>query len=388
MSDHLTIPYGKQWIDENDIQSAIKVFQSDWLTQGPKIQEFEGALSSYCGSKYAVAVSSGTAALHLANLAIGHREGDKIITSPITFVVSSNSVIYAGGTPIFADICEDSFNINPAEMRNQIIKHPEIKGIISVYFAGLIPEVEEIYNIAKENDLWIIEDACHAFGGRWKDSKGVEHIVGDCAYSDMATFSFHPVKHITTGEGGVILTNNKELYKKLLILRNHGITKDPEMLMENHGDWYYEMQNLGFNYRMTDIQAALGLSQLEKSDQWIHRRNYLIKRYDEFLIPMDEVVPQCHPPEQKNSFHLYVAKFERRKKLYEFLRCKNIYTQVHYIPIHLQPYYRQRFGYKHGDYPIAEEYYSKALSLPLYPRLTDQEQNYVIENIIDFYGKS
>jgi len=382
------IPYGKQWIEEDDIRSVIKVLRSDWITQGPKIQEFEKALTDYCGAKYAIAVANGTAALHLANIAIGTTTGDKVITSPISFLASSNSIIYAGGTPVFADICEDSFNIDPDEIKKQINEHPETKGIIPIHFAGLVPDVEAIYNIAQENKLWIIEDACHAFGGKWRDSKSVEHRVGVCAYSDMTIFSFHPVKHITTGEGGAILTNNKNFYEKLLMLRNHGMTKNPKQLIENNGDWYYELHELGFNYRITDVQAALGIQQLKKSDSWQKKRRNIVSHYDEAFKSLETITPQIHSDDGSYSYHLYVVQAESRKELYNYLRTKEIYTQVHYIPIHLQPFYKENFNYKKGDYPIAEQYYKKALSLPLYPSLSEDEQDFVIESIFEFYGES
>jgi len=378
------IPYGKQSIDDKDVKSVTEVLRSDWLTQGSKIKEFEEALTDYCDAKYAVAVANGTAALHLANIAIGTKAGDKVITSPISFFASSNSIVYTGGTPIFADICEGSYNIDPSEIRKQIDKYPEIKGIIPIHFAGLISDMEAIYKIAKENELWIIEDACHAFGGNWKDSSGTEHRIGDCFFSDMTIFSFHPVKHITTGEGGAILTNNKNLYDKLLMLRNHGMTKNPDQLVENHGGWYYELHELGFNYRLTDIQAALGIQQLKKSDFWQKKRKNIVSRYDEAFKSLETITPQIHPDDGRYSYHLYVVKAEKRKGLYNYLRAKGIYTQVHYFPIHLQPFYKKNFNYKKGDYPIAEQYYEKALSLPLYPSLSEIEQDSIIKSIEEF----
>jgi len=382
------IGYGRQTIEEIDIQEVVKTLNSDWLTQGPKIEEFEVDLAEYCGAKYSVVVSSGTAALHLANLAMGTKIGDKVITSPISFLASSNSVVYVGGIPIFADICKSSFNVDPAEIRKQIKKHPETKGIIPIHFAGLVTDIEAIYDIAKQNNLWIIEDACHSFGGNWSDSNGAEHRVGDCTFSDMTIFSFHPVKHITTGEGGAILTNNKNLYEKLLILRNHGITKKPEKLMENHGGWYYELHELGFNYRITAFQAALGIQQLKKSYSWQKKRRNIVAYYDEAFKSLETITPQIHPDKGSYSYHLYVVQAENRKELYNYLRTKEIYTQVHYIPIHLQPFYKRNFNYNNGDYPIAEQYYEKALSLPLYPSLSEEKHDFVIESIFDFYGKS
>jgi len=381
------INYGKQTVETIDIQAVTDTLQSDWLTQGPKVSAFEAALAEYCGARYAVVVANGTAALHLANLVMDLQPGDGVITTPITFLATANSVIYCGGQPYFSDVDQDTINIDPMAVKKTLDSVPGMKGIIPVHFAGVVADMEKINEIARQNDLWIIEDACHALGGNWIDAKGDKHRVGDCSYSDMTVFSFHPVKQITTGEGGAILTNNENLYQRLLKLRTHGMTKDPSQLEENHGDWYYEMPELGYNYRITDIQCALGLIQLQRNDVWVARRRELVSRYDAAFAALDEIRPQSHTDSEGSySYHLYVVRASYRKELYNFLKTKGINTQVHYIPVHLQPYYRERFGYGRGDFPVAEEYYNQALSLPLYPLLNDQEQDYIIYQVKDFYA--
>jgi len=383
------IPYGKQEIDQSDIDAVIDTLQSDWLTQGPKVFEFEQCIAKYCGAKYAVAVSNGTAALHLANLVIDKTYPKNVITTPITFLATSNSILYSDGTPVFVDIKKDIYTIDPKKVLKLLETGKKINGIIPVHLGGVICEMDLLYEIANKYGLWIIEDACHAIGGKWLDKKGNLRKVGDCAYSDMTIFSFHPVKQFTTGEGGAITTNNKVLYKKLLELRTHGMTKDSTSLLENHGPWYYEMHDLGYNYRMTDIQASLGVEQLKKNDEWVRKRRQLVKKYDEAFLSVNEVMPQLHPDiNYKYSYHLYIVQCQNRYDLYEYLSKNNISTQVHYIPIHLQPFYKKKFKYNSGDFPIAENYYNNALSLPLYPGLTECEQNKVISLIKKFYEKN
>jgi len=294
--------------------------------------------------------------------------------------------MYCGGRPYFTDIEQDSINIDPIAVKKLLAEIPGIKGIIPVHFAGVIADMEKINAIARQNDLWIIEDACHALGGTWIDTKGNKHRVGDCTYSDMTVFSFHPVKQITTGEGGAILTNNEKLYQRLQNLRTHGMIKEQSRMEENHGDWYYEMLELGYNYRITDIQCALGLMQLQRNDEWVARRRELVSRYDTAFKVLDEIQPQSHPDSEGGySYHLYVVRARDRKELYDFLKTKKIKAQVHYIPVHLQPYYREQLGYSLGDFPVAEEYYNQALSLPLYPLLSNQQQDYIIHQVKDFY---
>ncbi len=383
------INYGKQSIDEKDVKAIVDTLNSDWLTQGPKVDEFEQCLAKYCGSKYAVAVSNGTAALHLANLAIVTDLTTNVITTPITFLATTNSVIYAGGHPVFSDISEGSFTLDPEMVKELAGGKTGFKGIIPVHLGGVVCDMEALKGIAEKYNLWIIEDACHALGGKWIDKSGKTQTIGNCSLSDMTIFSFHPVKQITTGEGGAITTNNKVLYEKLLTLRTHGMTKDSSLLKENHGGWYYEMHELGYNYRMTDIQAALGIEQLKKNDDWVKKRRELVSNYDESFKNVEQITPQQHPDRSgEYSYHLYIIQCEKRADLYQYLKENGVNTQVHYIPIHLQPYYKNKYGYGRGDYPVAEKYYDNALSLPLYPTLTDSEQDKVISLIKQFYEKS
>jgi len=383
------INYGKQLIDKKDIQAVMDTLSSDWLTQGPKVDEFEKALAKYCGSKYAVAVYNGTAALHLANLAIGTNATTNVITTPVTFLATANSVIYADGHPVFGDISEGPFTLDPKKVKELAEGETGFKGMIPVHLGGVVCDMDTLKEIADENNLWIIEDACHALGGKWIDKTGKTQTVGNCSHSDMTIFSFHPVKQITTGEGGAITTNSETLYKKLLILRTHGMTKDTNLFKENYGGWYYEMQELGYNYRMTDIQAALGIEQLKKNNEWVKIRRNLVSRYDEEFKNVEQIVSQQHPDKNGGySYHLYIIQCEKRDELYQFLKENGVSTQVHYIPIHLQPYYKNKYGYGRGDYPVAEKYYENALSLPLYPTLTDREHEKVISLIKKFYEKN
>lgn len=386
-SERKPIPYGRQFIDNDDLRSVESVLKGDWLTQGPTIEAFENDLADYCGAKYAVAVSNGTAALHLVNLVLGVEAGQKVVTTPLTFVATSNSVIYAGGDPVFADVEEGSFNLSPDSVKPALDSPQNMVGMIPVHLGGLVPDLESLYTIAQNRGMWLVEDACHSVGGHWVDSKGNEHRVGDCSFSHATVFSFHPVKQITTGEGGAILTNDEKLYSSLIQLRTHGITKDPsQFVKKTDGPWYYEMQDLGFNYRMTDIQASLGITQLKKSDQWVSRRLELVTRYDQAFADLGQVRHQFHPVNQHHSYHLYILLAEQRDALFEHLLDNKVYCQVHYIPVHLQPYYSKKYGYQPGDFPIAEKYYSQALSLPLFPTLSDDDQNYVIQLIRDFYA--
>jgi UDP-4-amino-4,6-dideoxy-N-acetyl-beta-L-altrosamine transaminase len=381
------IPYGRHFITDDDIKAVTDVLKSDFLTQGPCIADFEKAFSEYIGVKYAVAVSNGTAALHLCTLALGVKEGDKVITTPITFVASANCIRYAGGDVIFADIDPETCLLDIKNVR-KLLKSSKIgtyKGIIPVDFAGLPVNLELFRQLADEFGLWIIEDACHAPGGYFKDSKNVTHNCGNGDYADLAVFSFHPVKHIAAGEGGMITTNNEQLYHKLRNLRTHGIQQNPELKHFDHGKWYYEMQELGFNYRLTDFQAALGISQLKRAESGLKRRREIASVYEKAFSDKPYIIRQAGY-KKEHAYHLYIVEFHRRKELYEYLREKNIFAQVHYIPVHLMPYYRQ-FGWKEGDMPHAEKYYSSCLSLPVYPGLTETEQQYVIDNISHFFNE-
>ena len=378
------IPYGKQFISQDDIDAVVKTLQSDFLTQGPEIAEFEKKFAKYIGCKYAVAVANGTAALHLSALALNVNETSNVITTPVTFAASSNCIRYCRGNVFFADIEKDSYLLDLNKVEALIRSKPSgfFTGIIPVDLAGRAVNLEEYRTLADKYGPWIIEDACHAPGGYFIDSIDEKEFCGNGKFAELAIFSFHPVKHIACGEGGMITTNDEALYKKLLLLRTHGITKDPCLLHENHGGWYYEMQELGYNYRLTDFQAALGISQLERADEGLRKRRVIAKKYFEAFKNLDGIIGQAGYVEG-HAYHLYIIEVEDRLGLYNYLRSKNIFAQVHYIPVHTLPYYRQ-LGWKTGDFPIAEKYYSQCLSLPMYPTLTNEEQAYVIESIAEY----
>ncbi|HAZ10361.1 MAG TPA: UDP-4-amino-4,6-dideoxy-N-acetyl-beta-L-altrosamine transaminase [Candidatus Omnitrophica bacterium] len=388
------IPYGRQSIDKDDVKEVVKVLKSDWLTQGPMVRRFEEALTKYCGAKYAVAVSSGTAALHLACIAAGLKKGDEAITSPITFLATPNAVLYTGAKPVFADIDYDTVNISPGEIEKNITK--KTKAILPVHFAGLPCDMPGIAKIARKHNLIIIEDACHALGAEYKVS-GKWTKVGSCKHSDMTIFSFHPVKSIATGEGGAITTNNKELYERLIILRNHGVTKDNARFTNFYSSifpketWYYEMQYLGFNYRITDMQSALGISQLKRIDIFLKRRREIASIYNRQISKIDEIEAPFEENNVRSAWHLYVIRIRKnrglksdRNKLFSYLRKAGIGVQLHYIPIYLQPYY-YKLGYKKGICPQAEEYYQTALSLPIYPMLANKDIKYITTKISKFF---
>lgn len=436
------IPYGRQHITAEDIQAVVETLQSDYLTQGPHIPAFEEAFAAYTGSRYALAVSNGTAALHLCALALNVQPGDKVITTPITFVASANCVRFCGGEVVFADIDPRTLLLDIKSVRHLLEAAPRAtyKGIIPVDFSGRAVDLEAFRALADEYGLWMIEDACHAPGGFFVDSRGEKQYCGNGRFAELAIFSFHPVKHIACGEGGMITTNDEELYKQLLRLRSHGITKGddpysnsaafangwlpeaenetappnpgtvrpevtptagqhsprrakesteseagtlPESTGQDYPAWYMEMQQLGYNYRLTDIQAALGLSQLKRADEGLARRRQLAARYYEALKDLPAVRQQSFGPEG-NAYHLYVIEAVQRRGLYDYLRSCNILTQIHYIPAHLMPYYRQ-YGWQEGDLPAAEEYYRHCLSLPMYPTLSDEQQDYVIGCIRNYY---
>jgi UDP-4-amino-4,6-dideoxy-N-acetyl-beta-L-altrosamine transaminase len=399
------IPYGKQNITTEDINAVIETLTSDYLTQGPKIKEFEEAFASYIGCRYAVAVANGTAALHLCTLALEVTEGDKVITTPITFAASANCVRYTGGEVVFADIEPDTYLLDINKVRTLLESVPRgtYKGLIPVDFAGRAVNLEQYRDLANEYGLWIIEDACHAPGAYFIDSKGEKQHCGNGKYAELAIFSFHPVKHIACGEGGMVTTNDEALYKKLLTLRTHGITKQEDDYLNEpslafglqytgkeaetarvaYPKWYMEMQTLGYNYRLTDFQAALGISQLSRADSGLNRRREIASVYQKAFSNKGFIKGQSGYIEG-HAYHLYVIEAENRAGLYEHLRSQNIFAQIHYIPCHLMPYYRQ-YGWKQGDMPAAETYYSACISLPMYPTLTDEEQSGVIKTIIDFY---
>lgn len=367
------IPYGRQTIDEDDINAVVDVLKSDYLTTGPKIAEFEQAVASYTGAKYAVAISNGTSALHAACFAAGIGQGDEVITTPLTFAASANCVLYCGGTPVFADVDPYTYNIDPEDIRKKITD--KTKAIIAVHLAGQPCDMDEIHSIAQEHNLIVIEDGAHALGSVYKGKK-----VG--CLSDMTTFSFHPVKPITTGEGGMIMTDNEELYKRLVLFRSHGITRDNSMMTRNEGPWFYQQLDLGYNYRITDIQCALGCSQMRKLDKFLKRRRELVERYNNAFIECDNIVTPYQLPDTQSGWHLYIVQVKKhdRKQVFETLRDKGIGVNVHYIPVYMHPYY-QEHGYKDVHCVNAEEIYSHIISLPLYPGLTDEQQDYVIDTL-------
>jgi len=396
MNNHI-IPYGKQFISEDDIDAVVKSLNGDYLTQGPTILEFEKKFSNYIGSKYSIAVSNGTAALHLCALALGVKKGDKVITTPITFAASANCIRYCGGDVVFSDIDSETYLIDLEKVEDLLVQNPKgtFKGIIPVNFAGKGVDLEKLRVIANKYDLWIIEDACHAPGGYFIDSKQVKQNCGNGFYADLAIFSFHPVKHIATGEGGMITTNDEKLYNKLLELRTHGITKDTINFKNNidfangiageqyYPGWYMEMQNLGFNYRFTDFQAALGISQLSRAEAGLIRRKQIAEKYRDAFINKEFIINQSGLVEG-HAYHLYVLEVKDRLGLYNYLKQNNIYCQIHYIPCHLMPYYRN-FGWKEGDMPNAELYYKNCISIPMFPGMSDDDIERVISEIYKFY---
>jgi len=376
------IPYGRQNIDQNDIDAVVSVLQSDFLTQGPKVREFESKFAEYVGAEYAVAVNNATSGLHLSVLALNLSKGDRVITTPITFAASANCIRYAGAEVWFADIDPNTYLLDINSVKELIESKPKgfFKGIIPVDFAGLPVNMEDFRALADAHDLWIIEDACHAPGGYFIDSKSVNNFCGNGNYADIGVFSFHPVKHIACGEGGMLTTNSKELYEKLMLLRTHGIAK--ENIDENHGDWYYEMIELGFNYRLTDFQSALGITQLEKNNIGVKRRNEISAFYKKAFE--GKIKFQDLPAGTYNAHHLFIIEVENRKGLYNFLHSKGILAQIHYVPVHTMPYYKS-IGYLDANLIHAEKYYSRCISLPIYPTLSNEEQSYVINSVKKYY---
>lgn len=368
------IPYGRQCIDEDDIKAVVDVLKSDFLTTGPTVKAFEDEFAKRVGAKYAVSVNNGTTALHLAVKALG-KDIKEAITTPNTFVASANCVRYVGGDVVFADIDNNTYNISVEDIRNKITKNTDL--LIPVHFAGTPCDMDEIQKIKEEYGLYVLEDAAHALGAMYKDKK-----IG--SISDVTTFSFHPVKHITTGEGGMVTTNDPNIYDRLLYLRTHGITRDKNRMTKYDGAFYYEQIDLGFNYRLSDLNAALGLSQLLKIEKFLKRRREIARKYDEVFDRVG-IKHQKVSENMESAYHLYVIEVENRNELYEFLKKNDILTQVHYIPVHTQPYYRSLLG--NISLEKSENYYSKALSLPIYYSLTDEEQDYVIDKILEFYNK-
>lgn len=373
------IPYGKQTIEQDDIQAVVDVLKSDFLTTGPKIAEFEQTVADYVGAKYAVAISNGTSALHAACFAAGIGPGDEVITTPLTFAASANCVLYCGGTPVFADVDPKTYNIDPEDIRRKITDRT--KAIIAVHLAGQPCDMDAIHSIAREHGLIVIEDGAHALGSVYKGKK-----VG--SMSDMTTFSFHPVKPITTGEGGMIVTDNEDFYKKMVLFRSHGITRDDSMMTRNDGPWFYQQFDLGYNYRITDIQCALGCSQMKKLDRFLARRKKIVARYNEAFADCDNIITPYQLSDTESGWHLYIVQVKNcdRRQVFENMREKGIGVNVHYIPVYMHPYY-QEHGYENVHCANAEEIYSHIISLPLYPGLTSEQQDYVIDTLKSLCGE-
>ena len=380
------LAYGKQKIDEDDINSVVKVLKGDYLTTGPIVSEFENSVAKYVGTKYAVAVSNGTAALHMACYAAGISEGDEVLVPAITFAASSNCVLYCGGKPVFIDIDPKSYNIDINKIKEKITN--KTKAIIPVDFAGQSVDMDSILKIAEEYNLIVIEDAAHALGSEYKNEK-----VGSKAH--MTEFSFHPVKPITTGEGGVVVTNSKELYEKMILFRSHGITRNSELMIENQGPWYYEQIDLGYNYRLTDIQSALGLSQIKKLDDFILKRREIVNKYNEAFKDLKEIVTPFENEYSKSGYHIYVLLLNLdklkcgRKEIFEALQAENIGVNVHYLPVYLHPYYK-KLGYKKGECPVAEDIYNRMITIPLFPSMNDKDIKDVIaavKKVLNYYRK-
>ncbi|KAF5414911.1 MAG: UDP-4-amino-4-deoxy-L-arabinose--oxoglutarate aminotransferase [Candidatus Methanogaster sp.] len=372
------IPYGHQWIDEDDIEEVVKVLRSDWITTGPKIEEFGGALCKYIGCKYAVAVNSGTSALDIAVQSLNLPEGSEIITTPFTFVATSNAILYNGLKPVFADICSDTFNIDPDEIRKKISR--DTRTIIYVDYAGQPCDIKAIKEIADEFDLYLIEDASHAIGAEYGNEK-----VGN--FADLTIFSFHPVKHITTGEGGAVVTDNKELYEKLLLLRNHGIDKDAQDRYGPDASWAYDMRYLGRNYRITDFQAALGVSQLKKLEGFIEKRSELASMYDELLSDVDAVRLPVVRGNVKHAWHLYTVLLDESigmDEFFKYMRAASIGVNVHYIPVYRHSYYVRNFGFDPEDFPVTEKVFKRIITLPLYPQMDINDISYICSKIENY----
>lgn len=376
------IPYGRQEITQADIEAVVAVLQSDFLTQGPMVPRFEQAVTTYCGAAHAVAVNSATSALHIACLALGLGPGDRLWTSPITFVASANCGLYCGAQVDFVDIDPRSYNLSVTALEHKLIAAERAgtlpKVLVAVHLCGQPCEMAAIHALSQRYGFRVIEDASHAIGGRYQGEP-----IGTCRYSDITVFSFHPVKIITTAEGGMALTNDAALAERMELLRSHGITRDPALMThEPDGPWYYQQVALGFNYRMTDLQAALGVSQLERLDRYVQRRHELAERYHQLLQPLPVTPPWQHP-DSYSGLHLYVIRLQldriakSHRQVFEALRAAGIGVNLHYIPVHTQPYYRQ-LGFNHGDFTEAERYYAEAISLPLFATMTEQQQDQVV----------
>ena len=371
------IPYGRQWVDEEDIQAVADILRSDWLTTGPTVEAFERSVAEFVGAQYAVAVANGTAALHAIMAAIGIGPGDEVIVPPMTFVGTANAVVFQGGTPVFADVDPDTLLINPTEIEAKIT--PRTKAVVAVDYAGQPCDYMALRALADRHGLILIADACHALGAEYQGRK-----VGTLA--DLSAFSFHPVKHITTGEGGMVVTDNADFAARARRFRNHGIATDHRQRAER-GTWYYEMIELGYNYRLTDLQCALGMSQLRRLPEWIARRRAIAGHYDEAFSRLPLVKPLGTSPAVSHAYHLYVVRLDlerlsaAREQIFVALRQKGVGVNVHYIPVHLHPFYQTRFGTRLGSYPVAEAAYQQIVTLPIFPRMSDTDVEYVVKTV-------
>lgn len=376
------LPYGRQWITPGDRREIDVVLSGDWLTQGPKVEEFEALVAAYAGVSHGVAFSNGTAALHGAMHVAGVKPGEWIVTSPLTFASTANGALFAGGDVRFGDIHPETLCLDPEEVQRVLEGADKLpRAVVPVSYAGYPAPLEAYRDAIGSRDVLLIEDACHALGG---DRGG--HKVGFDA--DMTVLSFHPVKHITTGEGGMVLTGDEELAKSLRLFRTHGITKDEaDFVYPSHGPWYYEMQELGWNYRLTDIQCALGISQMKRLNTFIQRRREIAELYQGLFLDMEDVM--CPPSSAGHAWHLYPlwVNPEKRRGLFEYLRSREIGVQVHYLPVHLHPYYRRRYGHKEGDFPRAERFYQGEISLPMFPRMSNEDVQRVVEEVRRGLGK-
>lgn len=373
MSAKRFLPYGHQTIDEDDIRAVVEVLRSDWLTTGPSVNQFESDMCAYTGARYGVAVSNGTAALHAAMFALGIGPGDEVIVTPMTFAASANCILYQGGTPVFADVDADTLLLDPAAVEAAVT--PRTRAVIAVDYAGQPCDWDALRTIADRYHLALVEDACHALGAEYKGRKAG-------ALADIAVFSFHPVKNITTGEGGVALTNDEKIAERMRLFRGHGITTTASQ-REKSGTWFYEMTALGYNYRITDFQCALGRSQLKKLDSWIRKRNYIADCYDMAFAGQNSLCPLLRRAEIQHAYHLYVVRTVERDSLLNKLRANGILANVHYIPVHMHPYYRKNFQTAEGLCPVAEKAYREILSLPIFPSMQDDDINFVIQSILE-----
>ncbi|MCP4591550.1 MAG: UDP-4-amino-4,6-dideoxy-N-acetyl-beta-L-altrosamine transaminase [bacterium] len=374
------LSYGKQWISEDDIAAVVEVLRSPWITQGKKVPEFERRVADYCGAKHAVAVSSGSAALHMAALATGLGPGDTGVTVPLTFVSSANCIAHTGAEVDFVDIAADTFCLDVDALAARCAGGSVPRVVVAVDFAGVPANLPSLFELAERYGFVLIEDAAHSLGSEYRLA-GRDYRCGGCAHAHLATLSFHPVKAITCGEGGMVLTNDDHLAHRVRRLAGHGLERDPSRLSRNDSPWYHEMQELGFNYRLTDFQAALGLSQMDRLEQWARRRREIVQRYNQAFRDLADIPPW--PENTLPAFHIYVLRVrgawrDHRRLLFERLAQRGITPQVHYVPVHTQPYYQDRLGRRSGGFPVAEDTYYRCLTLPLYPSLTDADVSRVI----------